>query len=55
MSEYKANPEIVLAILQTRAADDPFIREVLRGAILEAALMEATTEEPDAGDDTPHD
>ena len=47
MSEYKANPEIVLAILQTRADDDPFIREVVRGAILEAALMETQQQSED--------
>ena len=52
MTEFRANPEAVLAILQERAKDDSYIREVVRGAILEAALMEATREEPDhAGDD----
>lgn len=47
MTDIKANPELVVAILQQRAHDDPFIREVVRGAILEAALMEATTEDTD--------
>ena len=49
--EYKANPEVVLAILEMRGRDDPFIREVVRAAVLEAALIEATTEEQVDDDD----
>jgi hypothetical protein len=55
--EIKANPEVVLGILQLRAQADPFIRELLRGAILEAhilSLEEATDSpevvEPEEGD-----
>lgn len=46
--QYRGNPEIVVAILEERGRTDPFIREIIRGAILEAALIEAT-QESDAG------
>ena len=49
MSEYRANPELVVTILQERGNSDPFIREIIRSAMLEAALLEAT-QEPDGGD-----
>ena len=51
MNEYKANPELVLAILQERGNNDPFIREIIRAAILEAALMEATQDSEETDDD----
>jgi len=47
MTDFSANPETVLAILQERTKTDPYIRELVRGAILEAALLDATREEPD--------
>lgn len=51
MTDYRANPEMVLQILQKRAQEDSFIREVLRGAVLEAALIEATQDEEPAQED----
>lgn len=49
MTDIQANPEIVLAILRERGNTDPYIREIVRSAILEAALVERDQEEPDAG------
>ena len=37
--EIKAPAEVVLGILELRAQSDPFIRELLRGAILEAHII----------------
>ena len=49
-TQIHADPERVLAILQQRGNKDPFIREIIRSAILEAALWEAQNEaEDDAG------
>ena len=46
-----ANPEVVVAILRERGNHDPYIREVIRAAILEAALFEARQEAPVDGED----
>ncbi len=51
MDEIRANPEVVLAVLRERGNSDPFIREIVRAAILEAALIEATQEVEDGVDD----
>ena len=51
MTDIQANPEIVIAILRERGNTDPFIREIVRSAILEAAYVEATQTEPDHPDD----
>lgn len=48
MSEIQANPEVVVAILQERGTTDPFIREIVRGAILEAALIEKEANDEEA-------
>jgi len=44
----EAKPEVVLAILKERGNSDPFIREIIRGAILEAALLEHEETDPDS-------
>lgn len=58
--QIRANPEIVIGVLQERATTDPYIREIIRSAILEAVLIErdkqdqalqaAANGEPDAAD-----
>ena len=49
--EYSANPEVVLTILQARAKEEPYLREVIRGAILEAVLLQNQTPETDGEED----
>lgn len=43
--DYEYDTRVVVAILEERSKDDPMLREVLRGAVLEAALIAATAEE----------
>lgn len=53
MSDIRGNPEIVVAVLQERGNTDPYIREIIRSAILEAVLIERDQAEQAANEDGP--